>query len=256
MLAANIMGKADLHIHSAQGDGLATVPQILEYVEHQTDLDLIAITDHDDIRGSVEARELAARRRYHFDVIVGLEITTLEGHILAYDVETSFRMMRPLAATIRRVHQQGGFCIVPHPMSWLTRSVGRRGLRRIMRHANPLVYFDGIEIINPSMAGRLVHQKARRLNEREFRLPEAAGSDTHTLSLIGSAHTRFPGHTADHFRQALEHNTIEPAGDFWGLDVHKELLRIAGRQIWRSWVTLPIQHIRDSRTTGREGPRR
>ncbi len=248
------MGKADLHIHSAQGDGLATVAQILEYVEHETDLDLIAVTDHDDIRGSLEARELAARHCYRLGVIAGLEITTLEGHILAYDVETSFRMMRPLAATIRQVHEQGGFCIVPHPMSWLTRSVGQRGLRRIMRHPDPLVYFDGIEIINPSMAGRLVHSKARRLNEREFRLPASAGSDTHTLALIGTAYTRFPGHTADDFRRALEQNTIEPAGDFWGLDVHKGLLRIAGRQLWRSWVTLPIQHIRDSRAAGREGP--
>ncbi len=249
------MGKADLHIHSAQGDGMASVAEILEYVEYETDLDLIAITDHDDIRGSLEARELAARRSYRFDVVVGLEITTLEGHLLAYNVETPFRMMRPLADTIRLVHEQGGFCVVPHPMSWLTRSVGERGLRRIMAHPDPLVYFDGTEIVNPSFAGRIIHDKVARLNGNEFRLPETAGSDSHTLALVGSAYTHFPGHTADDFVQALRDGTTQARGTFWGAQEHRELLRIAGQQMFKSWVVLPMQHIRDSwvekRGTGR-----
>jgi len=240
------MGKADLHIHSARGDGMATVSQILEYVEHETDLDLIAITDHDDIRGGLEARELAAQRNYRFDVLAGLEITTLEGHLLAYNVHTPFRMMRPLDATLRKIHEQGGFCVVPHPMSWLTRSIGLNGLRRILAHPDPQVYFDGIEIINPSIAGRVTHQKTRRLNRAEFRLPETAGSDSHTLSLVGTAYTQFPGHTADDYRQALEASATKAGGHFWGLAVHKELLRIAGQQTFKSWVILPGQHIRDS----------
>ena len=44
--------KADLHIHSTYSDGLDSIPQILDYVEQQTDLDLIAIADHDDVRGA------------------------------------------------------------------------------------------------------------------------------------------------------------------------------------------------------------
>ncbi|NOZ06818.1 MAG: PHP domain-containing protein [Chloroflexi bacterium] len=246
------MGKADLHIHSAQGDGMATVSQILEYVEHETDLDLIAITDHDDIRGGLEARDLAVRGNYRFDVLVGLEITTLEGHLLAYDVETPFRMMRSLDATIRKIHEHGGFCIVPHPMSWLTRSIGRNGLRRILVHPDPLVYFDGIEIINPSIAGRIIHEKARRLNATDFHLPETAGSDSHTLSLVGTAYTQFPGRTADDYRTTLKRGQVQASGAFWGTDAHRELLRIAGRQVFKSWVILPGQHIRDSWVSRRE----
>jgi predicted metal-dependent phosphoesterase TrpH len=48
-------GKADIHIHSAADDGLATPAEIVEYVEQHTDLDLIAITDHDTIHGGLEA---------------------------------------------------------------------------------------------------------------------------------------------------------------------------------------------------------
>ena len=56
-------GIADLHIHSSLVDGMASVYQILEYVECKTELDVIAITDHDDLRGSYAARELAARKK-------------------------------------------------------------------------------------------------------------------------------------------------------------------------------------------------
>ena len=72
-------GIADLHIHSSIVDGMASVYQIMEYVEYRTELDVIAITDHDDIRGSYQARELAARNNYRFEVVVGMEVTTLHG---------------------------------------------------------------------------------------------------------------------------------------------------------------------------------
>ena len=94
-----VLGRADLHIHSGAGDGVATVAEILEYVEHHTDLDLIAITDHDLLHGALEARELVAKRRYRFQIIVGIEITTLEGHILAYDLHEPIRMFSTRSTT-------------------------------------------------------------------------------------------------------------------------------------------------------------
>src|SRR5436189_2300642 len=61
--------KADLHLHSTYSDGIDSIPKILEFVEHQTDLDVIAIADHDDVRGAHEARELAARRNYRVQIV-------------------------------------------------------------------------------------------------------------------------------------------------------------------------------------------
>src|SRR5438874_11379289 len=77
------VGKADLHLHTTVSDGMASVAALLEYVEQQTDLDVIAVTDHEDAAGGLRAQELAAKHRYRFEVVPGAEITTRHGHVLA-----------------------------------------------------------------------------------------------------------------------------------------------------------------------------
>ncbi|MFQ6015468.1 MAG: PHP-associated domain-containing protein [Anaerolineae bacterium] len=238
------MGKTDLHIHSGVGDGMDSISDIFHHVEHHTDLDLIAITDHDSIEGAFQARDLAARGSYRFEVIVGMEITTLEGHLLAYDLQEPIRMLLPLSKTIRLIHRQGGFCIVPHPTSWLTRSIGRNGLRRIANNAEPEVAFDGIEVFNPSFAGKIIYEKALAMNEQWLHLPQCGGSDSHTKEYIGSAYTLFQGHTADDFRRSLRKGTTRAGGTFWTFEDHRRLARIAVPQVFKSWVILPTRHVR------------
>ncbi len=151
---AKYRGRADIHIHSASGDGLATVEQILEYVNNHTNLDLIAITDHDELKGSFKARDLVAQKNYRVQVLVGCEITTRNGHLLVYDIENHIPMLQTMEATVEAVHKQNGFCIVPHPLSWLTLSAGNRVMERIINSPSPDIYFDGVEVFNPSIAGR------------------------------------------------------------------------------------------------------
>src|SRR5207244_13101763 len=74
------VGKADFHMHTSLNDGTATVREVLNYIRDRTDLDVIAITDHDRLTGSYEALELA--NEYRFDVVAGCEITTIHGHLL------------------------------------------------------------------------------------------------------------------------------------------------------------------------------
>jgi len=238
------LGKADLHIHSGAGDGIPSVAEILEYVEHETELDLIAITDHDLIHGSLEARDLMAKRSYRFEFIVGMEISTLEGHLLAYDLEKPIRMLLPLARTIQLVHEQGGFCVVPHPMSWLTRSVGYHGLLRIMNDKRDYVTVEGLEILNPTLAGRVIYEKAVTMNRERWHLPELGGSDAHSLDFIGSGHTLFPGRSATDFRRALKEKTTRAGGRFLDLQDHRRLMSIAGEQMLKSLVIMPSQHIK------------
>ena len=238
------LGKADLHIHSGAGDGIPSVAEILEYVEQETDLDLIAITDHDLIHGALEARELASKGNYRFECIVGMEITTLEGHLLVYDLEKPIRMLLPLAQTIQLVHEQEGFCVVPHPMSWLTRSVGYRGLERIMKDERRDVTLDGLEILNPTLAGRVIYKKVLHLNREHWHLPELGGSDAHSLEFIGSGHTFFPGRTAADFRRALKESTTQVGGRFLDVEDHLALMSIAGEQMLKSLVIMPSQHVK------------
>ena len=214
---------------------------ILEHVEHHTDLTLLAITDHDEIRGAHEARELAARRQYRFEVVVGTEVTTLDGHLLALFVERPFRMLQSVEKTIEEAHAQGGICVVPHPMSWLTLSVGQSRLLRVARHPSPSVYFDGIETFNPTVAGKVVHERALDFNARVLGLAEMGGSDSHCLNLIGSAHTLYPGKTAAEFRQALVERTTVACGQFWTAN---DYLQGLAEQQFRALIVHPSQKIR------------
>src|SRR5690606_37759335 len=56
-----LFGRADLQVHTSFGDGMDSALTIFERVERHAFLDLIAITDHDDVRGALEARETYER---------------------------------------------------------------------------------------------------------------------------------------------------------------------------------------------------
>ena len=93
---------------------------IFDTTERSGFLDVIAITDHDDIRGALEARDTHTRGGYSFDFVTGIEITTLSGHILALWIDEPVPSFKSLHRTIEYVHELGGIVIIPHPFSHLT----------------------------------------------------------------------------------------------------------------------------------------
>ncbi len=119
--------KADIHLHTTYSDGTATVPELLAAVA-RADLQVIAVTDHDTIAGALEARRLAPR--YGVEVIVGEEVSTREGHLLALFLEAPLPPGRPLAETAAAARAQGALLIAPHPFGMLVGSIGRTGLAR------------------------------------------------------------------------------------------------------------------------------
>ena len=197
-------GRADLQTHTAFGDGMADAQALLDHVETATDLDVIAVTDHDDVGGALLARDLHARGDYRFEFVPGIEITTRAGHLLALWVDEPLPSLRPLAETVEAVHRAGGIAVVPHPFSWLTRSIGRRTLDRLLDHADPAVHPDGIEVANTTLAGRVTAARALRRNRERYGLAETGGSDAHFLEAVGTAATIFPGRTADDLRAAIK----------------------------------------------------
>ena len=68
---------ADLHIHSCFSDGILSPKQILDEVI-KTSLKSIAITDHDNIKGSMEAKKISQRNSYDLEIIPGIEFSCLE----------------------------------------------------------------------------------------------------------------------------------------------------------------------------------
>ena len=245
-IAADV-SRADLHLHTALGDGMAGVGELLEYVEHQTQLDLIAITDHDQLEAGLAARELHARRAaYRFEVIAGMEVTTIEGHLLVLGIEQPVPSFRSLASTLDAVHSQGGLCLIPHPMSWLTRSIGRNGIERILARRAAGLWFDGIELSNQSPAGRVVAERVSQLNRDRFHLPAAGGSDAHYLPIVGTSYTVFPGEGLQGLRNALRDGTTRaecgPTPSLAELGYGQIL-----RQSWRGLWATPRRVLRPPR---------
>jgi predicted metal-dependent phosphoesterase TrpH len=207
------VGKADLHIHTRYGDGMATVPDLLRHVEERGELDVIAITEHDTLRAADEARELHARGIYRFGLVCGMEVTTLDGHLLALYIDEPVASFQRIEPTLEAIHRQGGLAIVPHPLSWLTRSVSERTLARVGEAQNDGVHFDGIEERNQSPAGRVSGARVRRLNRARFGLAAIGSSDAHFLASVGSAYTTFDGATDADLRRAIETKaTVAEAG--------------------------------------------
>ena len=203
------MGFADLHIHTAYSvDGTATPQAVLKHAAHHTDLDVIAITDHDEIRGALEARELDGQ--YAIEVVPGVEITSRDGHILALWVERNIPAGLSAEETIGRIGEQGGLAIAAHPMTRGTSSLSDKTIRRALDIPDLAAIFIGIETFNAGLLyDRLSNRRARLLAET-LPVAQVANSDAHTPWMIGAGRTSFPGHRAADLRQALLERTVKP----------------------------------------------
>jgi hypothetical protein len=84
---------------------------------------------------------------------------------------------------------------------------------RLLRQ--PDLYPDGVESLNGSFAGIGSSQTAMRLARTRYGWTEVGGSDAHTPSAIGCAHTRFVGSGAAGLREAILRGEVAPAGNFW-----------------------------------------
>jgi predicted metal-dependent phosphoesterase TrpH len=236
------ISKADLHIHTTASDGAATVPELLAHVAQTTDLRVIAITDHDSIAGAQEATRLA--HQFGIDVIVGEEVSTADGHLLALFIDTFLPPQRPAAETIAAIHAQGGLAIAPHPYDRSVHSLGRRSSRLPLslskdRDSAGLQHdgwdFDAIEGFN---AGVIWSQRgcngAAQRAAAAIGLPAVGGSDAHTLATVGLGYTLFRGTGADDLYRAIRAKRAGWGGRYWGpgqyIDMGRQLIR--QRSLW------------------------
>ena len=201
------MGLADLHIHTIYSyDGTASVPAVLTRAK-QIGLDVIAITDHDEIAGSLKALELAPK--YGVEVIPAIEITTAEGDLLALNITQKVTRDLPLIDTILKVGELGGFCIAPHPMAggFGMKSLNAYSILRALRNAEVAKILIGIETYNATAIDKMSNHYARILGNK-LNLAKTASSDAHVIETIGLGVTEFEGHTAKHLIKALRSGNV------------------------------------------------
>ncbi|HZC05120.1 MAG TPA: PHP domain-containing protein [Ktedonobacterales bacterium] len=207
-------GLADLHMHTTYSDGVGSVEETLAYIQWRTALDVIAITDHDTIEGALRARDLAAQQRLPFEVIVGEEVSTREGHVLALFLHSRIPAGLSVERTIELVRAQGGLAIIAHPFNPVFRhSVQRPVVDRLLRQ--PDLHPDGIETLNGSFAGIGSSRVALELTRSIYHWAETGGSDAHTPSAIGCALTRYPGSGVEALRAAVSQRATVAEGTYW-----------------------------------------
>ncbi len=208
-------GRADLHLHTLASDGTAGVLDILDHVETQTDLDVIAITDHDRIDAAVAARSIARDRGLRVEVVVGEEVSSLGGHVLALWIERRIRPLRTLGATIAEIHDAGGVAIPAHPLVPYPLCAQGWVLRSLLDHSDERFRPDAVEAFNPTMLGRPWHGRVVRF-AKHHGLATVGNSDAHALGAIAAGWTAFPGRTGDELRRAIETHATQHHGSFHG----------------------------------------
>jgi predicted metal-dependent phosphoesterase TrpH len=195
-------GRADLHLHTTASDGWPTPAELVDHAARGAGLNVIAVTDHDTIEGALRAADHAARRARKLHLIVGEEVSSLDGHIVGLFLERRISPGLSAAATVHAIHDQGGLAIAAHPF-WRTQRQVRSGPAHGVGWLAADLDFDAIEVENATPGFFVFNQLAHRLN-LGLGAAEVGCSDAHIVDAVGRAFTEFPGTTVEALRSAIE----------------------------------------------------
>lgn len=187
--------KVEFHCHSAvSGDSLNWIPDLLAAARRRG-IDRLVITDHNAIAGALEAQALDPAR-----VIVGEEIKTEVGELLAAFVREAVPRGLPPYEAIERLRRQGAFISVSHPFDLERSGWPLAELEKI----TPLV--DAIEVFNSRCYQARFNTQAADY-AREHNLAGTVGSDAHMPFEVGRSTMHLPA-----FRDAGELRTAIRGG--------------------------------------------
>jgi predicted metal-dependent phosphoesterase TrpH len=223
------VGRADLHIHTTMSDGAGTPAQVARVLAGSR-LAVAAITDHDTVAGGLRVREALGGRGP--EIVVGTEVSTADGHVLALFVERDVPRGLSARATVELVHERGGLAVAAHPY-FPMHSVGDLAGR---------LPFDAIEVANGTPLGELGNRRAARRLGAQARAV-VGGSDAHLVAAIAHVQTCFPGRTAADLRRAVERGETWPVFD-WEAHLRvfpAQLVRMAWRILRRMEGSPPVE---------------
>ena len=192
-------GRGDLHVHSYWSDGGQAPEALVRRAAGR--LDVLAVTDHDEIRGALVAQSFArARPDLKVEVVVGEEISTRNGHLLGLFLEEPVPPGLSAFEAIERIHAQNGLAVAAHPCHPINvRARGERCLTDLIGDL-PL---DAVEIVNNAGFFSWLYDALAALRNVEWAHPVTGGSDAHDVWYVGSGLTRFEGRSADDLKCAL-----------------------------------------------------
>ena len=206
------MLKLDLHIHSEySGDGLGSPKEIIKYLQKRG-LHGMAITDHNTLEGSIKAQKIAPK---DFIVIPAVEITTLDGHILAFNIKNNIQRERSVEETVEKIIDLGGTPIVPHLFRNMS-GIKKDKLKAIINKISAIEVFNACSVPYTNLKTAKV--------AKEFNLGGIGGSDSHDPAFVGYGYT------------------VVNSTDFSKDSVISEINR---KKTWGEGITLPLDYRRD-----------
>ncbi len=166
---------ADLHVHSNYSQDSLITPKELVYYAKKRGLTSVAVTDHNQIEGS-----LKIAKETDFLIIPGMEVSSADGHIVALNLQELIPRGLSAKETVDKIHETGGIAIAVHPYAWLKGSLNS--------HVEE-AQFDAIETLNASAFPYGRNKQKAAAVAQKLKLPQVAGTDAHYGPTIGYGYT-------------------------------------------------------------------
>jgi len=170
----------DVHMHTDHSGDCATPVEVLLATARERNLGAIAVTDHNEVSGALDAQAKADGLK----VIVGEEVKTAsQGEVIGLFIKRKIPRGLTLAETVAEIKRQGGLVYVPHPFDRLHSVPDYEHLLTILED------IDVIEVFNPRVAIGAFNEEAARFAAK-YRIVAGAGSDSHVAQGLGSVRIR------------------------------------------------------------------
>jgi predicted metal-dependent phosphoesterase TrpH len=172
----------DLHMHTDHSPDCATPVEVLLASARTQGLGAIAVTDHNEISGALEAS--AQAEDAGVKVIVGEEIKTAgQGEVIGLFLKEKIPRGLSLRETVAEIRHQDALVYVPHPFDRIHSVPDYEHLLPILEEV------DAIEVFNPRVAIGAFNEEAVRFAAK-YRIVAGAGSDSHVAQGLGSVRIR------------------------------------------------------------------
>jgi predicted metal-dependent phosphoesterase TrpH len=172
----------DLHMHTDHSHDCATPVEVLLATARDQGLGAIAVTDHNEISGALEAASKA--EDYGVKVIVSEEVKTAnQGEVIGLFLKELIPRGLTIEQTVAEIKRQGGLVYVPHPFDRMHSVPDYEHLLGIVEDV------DAIEVYNPRVAIGSFNEEAARFAAK-YRIPAGAGSDAHVAQGLGAVRIR------------------------------------------------------------------
>jgi predicted metal-dependent phosphoesterase TrpH len=173
--------KCDFHVHTGYSFDSNASPREIVDKAIKEGIDCLAITDHGEVKGALEAMEYSKGKPIL--IIPGIEVKSKEGDILGLNVKEKIPNGLSAKETIRRIKERGGFVVIPHPFGLFCKFKGN--LKELIKE------IDAIEILNASIFGN--GNEIAKEFAKENNLPFTVGTDSHFTNFIGKCYLEIPG---------------------------------------------------------------